>query len=70
MNQNTQQVFVYLNLEECISKLPIGTRSNNQLVTMFTTILNCTSEEIKVDNTYKMNGVSRSKPLISRSKMR
>lgn len=46
------------------------TRSNNQLVTMFTTILNCTSEEIKVDNTYKMNVVSRSKPLISRSKMR
>ena len=37
---------------------------------MFTTILNCTSEEIEVDNTYKMDGVNRSKPLISWSKMR
>ena len=37
---------------------------------MFTTILNCTSEEIEVDNIYKMDGVSRSKSLISWSKMR
>lgn len=35
---------------------------------MITTILNCTSEEIEVDNTYTMNGANRSKPLISLSK--
>lgn len=46
------------------------TLSDNQLVTMFATILNCTSEEIEVDNTYKMNEISRSKTLISRPKMR
>lgn len=35
---------------------------------MITTILNCTSEEIEVDNTYTMNSANRSKPLISLSK--
>lgn len=56
----------FVNLFLCDSQK--RTRSNNKLVTMITTILNCTSEEIEVDNTYTINGANRSKPLISLSK--